>query len=213
MMRWQWILLGLLPKAALAELEVSLYSGQQSAPASDISIQGDATIPESSFRQSWEGRDFVWPIYGGLRVTKWRSENFGWGLDYAHNKVEPPSGTLPFGFSALEFTDGLNTWTVNAYYRWPEALGQTTPYVGAGLGISVPGVEINYLQQETFNYQLTGPAATWLAGVRYPVNDRWSVFAEYKGTYTENRVDLIGGGILETDIVTNAFNIGFNYGF
>jgi len=208
-----WIALCVLPHAAMAELEISFYTGLQSAPSSDLSIRGDGTIPDSDFRQEWEGRSLEWPIYAGLRITQWRSETFGWGLDYAHNKTEPLNGNLPAGFDALEFTDGLNTWTINAYHRWPTSLGEATPYVGGGLGLSVPGVEITYLGEETFNYQITGPAATWLAGVSYPLTEEWSVFGEYKGTYTQNTVDLVGGGTLETDIVTNALNVGVSFGF
>lgn len=201
------------PAPLSAEIELSFYTGQQSALSSDISVRGDRTIPDGDFRQEWEGRSLEWPIYSGVRITQWRSDTFGWGLDYAHNKTEPLDGDLPPGYDALEFTDGLNTWTINAYRRWPEVIGDVTPYVGGGVGISLPGVEITYLGEETFNYQITGPAATWLAGVSYPVNDQWSVFGEYKGTYTENSVDLVGGGTLETDIVTNALNIGVSFDF
>lgn len=201
------------PLAARAELELSFYSGQQTGSPSDISIRGDSTIPDDDFSQSWEGRSLEWPIYAGFRITRWQSETFGWGLDYAHNKVEPLNGELPAGFSALEFTDGLNTWTINAYRRWPETFGGGTPYIGGGVGLSVPGVEITYLGEQTFNYQITGPAATWLAGVSYPVSADWDVFVEYKGTYTQNEVDLDGGGTLETDIVTSAVNLGVSFDF
>lgn len=201
------------PSLARAEVEISLYSGLQSAPTSDITIRGDDTIPDSDFSQVWEGQSLEWPIYGGFRITQWRSDSFGWGLDYAHNKTRPPEGELRPGFNALEFTDGLNTWTINAYRRWPDIFAGATPYVGGGLGLSAPGVEVRYNGIETFNYQITGPAVTWLAGVSYPLNDRWSLFGEYKGTYTQNRVDLIGGGTLDSDIVTNAINIGVTYAY
>lgn len=200
-----------LPSLAAAELEFSLYSGQQTAPPSDIAVRGDSIIPDADFRLNWEGRPLDWPLYAGFRITKWETDTFGWGLDYAHNKTYPKDDVLPAGYNALEFTDGLNTWTINAYRRWPDQFGEATPYVGAGLGLSVPGVEITYLGNRTFEYQVTGLAATWLAGVSYPINDTWAVFGEYKGTYTSNEVDLDTGGTLETDIFTNAFNIGVSY--
>lgn len=201
------------PVPALAEYEFSLYTGNQSAPASDISIRGDDAIPDSDFTQDWVGNSSTWPIYGGFRVTYWQTDTFGFGLDYAHNKVEPPRNGAPAGYDNLEFTDGLNTWTINAYRRWPTAYQNLTPYIGAGAGISLPGVEIRYLGSDTFEYQVTGLAVTWLAGVSYPITDDWSLFGEYKGTYTQNDVDLEGGGSLTTDIVTNAINIGISYKF
>lgn len=202
-----------LPSAVAAEIEVSLYYGQQEAPSSDIDIRGDSAIPDMSFRQEWSGNSSTWPIYGGFRITKWESDVFGWGLDWTHNKVEPRRGSEPAGFGNLEFTDGLNTWTINAYYRFPNAFGDVTPYVGAGAGISAPGVEVRFNGSDTFEYQITGLAVDWLAGVSYPLTQEWSVFGEYKGTYTQNEVDLVGGGTLNTDIFTNAVNIGVSYRF
>ena len=203
----------LAPQAAFSEVEVSLYVGAQSAPPSDIAISGDSVIPDQAFEQDWIGRSFEWPLYAGFRVTKWQTSEYGFGLDYAHNKVEPEGGVLPAGFSALEFTDGLNTWTINGYRRWQNALGDATPYVGAGVGISAPGVEVRFANSQTFEYQITGVAATWLAGVTYPVTDDWSVFGEYKGTFTSNDVDLEGGGSLSSDIFTNALNVGVSFNF
>lgn len=196
-----------------AETEISFYFGQQSAPPSHVRTQGDRVIPDLSFRQRWTGQSFEMPIYAGARITRWRTDRFGWGLDFAHNKVKPARGTMPAGFRRMEFTDGLNTWTVNAYYRWPEALGAVTPYVGAGLGLSVPGVEIRYIGSDTFNYQVTGLAGTWLVGLSRPLNEHWSVFGEYKGTYTSNVAKLSTGGTFSSDIVTHAVNFGLGYRF
>lgn len=201
------------PTMSVAEIEVSLYIGEQTAPPSDIVVDGDSAIPDLSFEQKWEGQSLQWPIYAGFRVTKWQTSDYGYGLDYAHNKVRPPSGELPAGFGALEFTDGLNTWTINGYRRWQNAIGVATPYVGAGVGISAPGVEVRYQGSDTFEYQITGIAATWLAGVKYPVTDAWSVFGEYKGTFTTNDVELEGGGSLTSDIFTNALNVGVSFNF
>jgi lipid A oxidase len=201
------------PSVALAETELSLYIGNQSGPPSDIVIAGDSAIPDLSFEQKWEGQSFQWPIYAGFRVTNWKTSEYGYGLDYTHNKVRPPSSELQPGFGALEFTDGLNTWTINGYRRWQNAIGDATPYVGAGVGISAPGVEVRYQGSDTFEYQITGLAATWLAGVTFPVNEEWSVFGEYKGTFTSNDVELEGGGSLTSDIFTNALNVGVSFSF
>lgn len=214
--RYLGVLLGAMvgsASSAVAEIEVSLYTGLQSAPASDVSVRGDPIIPDSDFSQSWEGKPFEWPLYAGFRITRWTSDTVGFGLDYAHNKTYPKDDELPSGFRALEFTDGLNTWTINAYRRWPALVGNSTPYIGAGAGLSVPGVEVTYGSSRTYEYQVTGPAVTWLAGLSTPLQDQWSMFFEYKGTYTENEVDLETGGRLSSDIVTHALNVGVGFSF
>jgi lipid A oxidase len=203
------------PSLAAAEVELSFYGGVQNAPPSDISIRNDPSIDDDDFTLSWEGRSFEAPPYYGLRATKWRTPTFGIGLDFAHNKVYPTDDSLSSEYTVLEMTDGLNTLTVNAYRRWNGALGNLTPYVGGGLGISLPHVEVtaNDAEPETFGYQLTGPAATWIAGATMPISDRMSVFGEYKGTYSSNTADLATGGTLEADIFTNALNLGVSFNF
>lgn len=201
------------PGLAFAQIELSFYGGAQSAPASDISIRGDDVIADSDFRQNWEGRSSSAPIYYGIRATRWQSPTFGYGLDFAHNKVYPKDDELPAGFDVLEFTDGLNTLTVNAYRRWPNMVGNVSPYIGGGLGVAIPHVEVTNGDSETFGYQLTGPAATWIAGASYPVTDQWSVFGEYKGTFSSNTATLDSGGELRSDIFTNAVNVGVSFNF
>mgnify|MGYP000176449966 CR=1 FL=1 len=200
-----------LPATAIAEVELSFYGGIQSAIGSDVTVSGDTVIPDETNAVDWEGKSFAAPPYYGIRATVWASDEFGYGLDFAHNKIYPK--TLPAGYDTLEFTDGLNTLTVNAYRRWDNAIGDFTPYVGGGLGLSIPHVEVTNGASETFGYQVTGPAATWIAGASYPINDKWSVFGEYKGTYTQNTAELDTGGTLETDVVTNAVNIGLSFRF
>ncbi|MBQ2261969.1 MAG: porin family protein [Loktanella sp.] len=201
------------PSLAFGQVELSFYGGAQSAPASDISIRNDPIIADSDFRQSWEGRSGSAPIYYGIRATRWQSPSFGYGLDFAHNKVYPKDDQLPDGYDVLEFTDGLNTLTVNAYRRWPNMIGDVSPYVGGGVGVSIPHVEVTNGASETFGYQLTGPAATWIAGASYPISDQWSVFGEYKGTFTSNSAKLDSGGKIESDIFTNAVNVGVSFNF
>lgn len=202
-----------LPATAMAEVELSFYGGLQSALESDVAVSGDSVIPDRTDTLTWEGRSFDAPPYYGWRATYWASPEFGYGLDFAHNKVYPKDDVLPAGYSKLEFTDGLNTLTVNAYRRWENAIAGLTPYVGGGVGLSIPHVEVVSGASETFGYQVTGPAATWIAGASYPISDQWSVFGEYKGTYTQNDADLDTGGSLSTDIITNAVNVGVSFRF
>ena len=181
MLRLIAMLLTCLPLMAWAEVELSFYGGIQAAQPSDVSVSGDDVITNGDFSVAWEGRSFDAPPYYGIRATVWQLPEIGYGLDFAHNKSYPKSGELPAGYDVLEFTDGLNTLTVNAYRRWQGAFGAITPYVGGGVGVSIPHVEVTNGTSETFGYQLTGPAATWIAGASYPINDQWSVFGEYKG--------------------------------
>lgn len=202
-----------LPATVMAEVELSFYGGLQSALESDVAVSGDSVIPDRTDTLTWEGRSFDAPPYYGWRATYWASPEFGYGLDFAHNKVYPKDDVLPAGYSKLEFTDGLNTLTVNAYRRWENAIAGLTPYVGGGVGLSIPHVEVVSGASETFGYQVTGSAATWIAGASYPISDQWSVFGEYKGTYTQNDADLDTGGSLSTDIITNAVNVGVSFRF
>lgn len=206
-----WMLFA--PTLAFAQVELSFYGGVQSAPASDVSVRNDPVIDDQDFTQSWEGRSFSAPIYYGIRATRWQSPTFGYGLDFAHNKIYPKDDEKADGFDVLEFTDGLNTLTVNAYRRWPNLLGDVSPYVGGGVGVSIPHVEVTSGTSRTFGYQVTGPAATWIAGASYPIDEQWSVFGEYKGTFSSNTADLDSGGTLATDVFTNAVNVGVSFNF
>ncbi len=199
---------------ALAQVELSFYGGYQTAPHSTVTITGDSVVPDTSIAAGWDGRSFDNPMHLGARLTWWQSDTFGYGLDVDHNKVYADAETLAAtGFEHFEFSDGINIITLNAYRRFPGAFGALTPYVGGGVGISVPHVELTDGDSRTFEYQFGGPAVAWMAGASYAVNDDWSVFGEYKGTYSLNDLDLAGGGTLETDIITNAINFGVSYSF
>ena len=200
--------------AALAEDQFSIYGGIQSAPHSGVTGTDPGGVGDFDFTAGWEGRSFEMPPYWGLRWTRWQTDRFGWGVDINHTKVYADDDTLAdSGFSHFEFSDGLNILTVNAWRRFPDASATVTPYVGAGIGFSVPHVEVTTSGGRVFEYQVTGPAVQWVAGASYSLNDRWSVFGEYKGTYSMNEADLGSGGTLETDIVTNALNFGVSFGF
>ena len=207
-------LLALTPGLAAAEVELSFYGGWQTAPHSGVTIDGDSVVPDSDFTAGWEGRSFEAPPYYGIRATWWQSETFGFGVDFNHAKVYADDETLAeTGFEHFEFSDGINYLTLNAYRRFDPAFGGLVPYVGGGLGVSLPHVELTDGGSRTFGYQLTGPAVTWIAGASYPISEDWSVFGEYKGTWSSNEAELEGGGTLSTDIITNAVNLGVSFDF
>jgi len=200
--------------AVSAEDQLGFYGGIQGSPHSGVSGTDPGGIGAFDFNAGWEGRSFEMPPYWGLRWTRWQTETFGWGVDINHTKAYADDETLSeSGFSHFEFSDGLNILTLNAWRRFPDTNLPVTPYVGAGIGLSVPHVEVTSPGGRVFEYQVTGPAVQWVAGASYSINDRWSVFGEYKGTYSMNEADLGSGGTLETDIITNALNLGISLGF
>ncbi|MGR3269388.1 porin family protein [Thalassococcus profundi] len=209
--------LGLAPiwaTSAAAEMELSIYSGWQTAPHSRIS--GD--YPGGGSYDAligWEGRSFEMPPYYGVRGMWWRDEQLGFGLEFTHTKVYAPDDERDaLGFDSLELTDGLNILTANAMYRWPDKWGSLTPYVGGGVGVAIPHVDVETAAgDKTFGYQYTGPAARVIAGAKYDLNERFAVFGEYQFVYSSNDADLDGGGSLKSDIKTNAINVGLSLKF
>ncbi|SFD89841.1 outer membrane protein [Roseivivax sediminis] len=200
--------------AAAQDYEFSLYSGWQTAPHSRIRGEYPGTGADFDELIGWEGRSFEMPPYYGLRGTWWRNEQLGFGLEFTHTKVYAPEDEREdAGFDSLEFTDGLNILTANAMYRWPDQWGTFTPYVGGGLGLSLPHVDVDTPDSDTYELQIGGPAMRLTAGASYDLTERVSVFGEYQFTYSSNDVDLDDGGSLETDIKTNAVNFGLTLKF
>lgn len=202
-----------MPQALQAETELSVYTGFQGAFSSDVSGD-DGAGGDFDFSADWDGKPIAMPPYYGLRGTYWVNDNWGFGAEFTHTKVYASDETLAdSGFETLEFSDGLNILTANAMRRFPNDT-RVTPYLGFGLGVAIPHVEATPPGgAETFEYQMTGVAARAVAGASYKLNDRWAVFGEYNGTYSANEADLVGGGTLKTNILTNAVNIGTSFSF
>ena len=208
-----WLLACAMP--AQAEIELGFYLGAQTAPHSRVEGTDPSGIGDFSFLAKWEGRSFEAPPYYGIRATWWTNEKLGFGVEFNHAKVYADDATLAAnGFDTLEFTDGINIVTANVWRRWQMPDRPWTPYVGAGIGLSIPHVESQTTGgAKTFEYQVTGPAVQFVAGVKYDLNDKWGLFGEYKGTYSVNEADLVGGGTLKTDLFTNALNVGVSFRF
>ena len=198
--------------AAAADLELSFYTGVQSAPHSGVT-GNDPALGELDFRAGWEGKPFEAPPYYGVRAMWWQPSGWGFGVEVNHAKVYADDETrAENGFERLQFSDGLNLVTANVMRRW-KTDSRWTPYVGGGLGFSVPYVHVTTAAGSTTGYQFGGVAVILVAGAAYSLNDRWDVFGEYKGSFSSNSIDLDNGGELQTDIVTNALNIGVTYKF
>ncbi|MCA0921351.1 outer membrane beta-barrel protein [Pseudooceanicola nanhaiensis] len=204
---------------AAAEIEINAYTGYQTAPHSRIKGDyPDAVGGSYSALIGWDGKSWSMPPYYGVRATWWRTETLGFGIEFSHNKIYADHGDMAAaGFDTLEMTDGLNILTVNVSRRWPGMWmdGALTPYLSAGIGMAIPHVETTATAggPETFDYQVTGPAARATAGVSYAFNDRWSVFGEYQFVWTDIDADLDGGGSLKTTVYNNAINFGVGFKF
>lgn len=205
--------LALTAMPALAETEISVYGGLQSGLSSTASgTRADGSAFNNEI--AWEGRSLSMPIYYGVRAMFWQPSNIGYGIEVTHAKFYAPTGDMPAGFSRLEYSDGHNIATVNVMKRWPGLLADRfTPYAGAGIGIAVPHVDALENGNQTYGYQLTGPALRLVAGTSYELTDRWAVFGEYQFTISENEADLEGGGTLDARLISNALNLGVSFRF
>lgn len=202
------LMLGLAAPAA-AEMELSFYGGYQTAPHSRVEgTRANGTTYSNLI--GWDGKSFAAPPYYGARAMWWRPNDIGFGIELTHAKFYAPAAEMPGGFTALEFTDGHNIITFNAMKRWSGkwANGKLTPYVGAGIGIAMPHVDVTENGNVTYGYQVTGPAFKAIAGAKYDLNQRWAIFSEYQFTISQNEADLAGGGKLETRLISNALNFG-----
>ena len=218
-MQKNWILYGFLAALFLANTanagpEITVFTGLQESPHSVVRGE-DKTLGALDFTAAWEGRSLSAPPYYGVRATWWGSGRFGWGFELTHDKVYADDATLgDNGFNRLEFTDGLNILTVNGIWKGTRRGTAITPYGGVGAGMAIPHVDVEPDGgPHTWEYQLTGPAVRWFAGVRYDLKGEWDLIGEYQGTYSLNDVQLDDGGHLSTNIVTNAINIGITKDF
>jgi len=193
---------------AIAESEFAVFSDIQGSPHSRVYN----TNTGNSFLSGWDGASSSWPIYAGWRYTNWQDEEWGYAINYAHTKAISTDGSSATdAYSTLEFTDGANPITLIAMRRF--SYKEFKPYVGAGLGISLPHVEVEWSgSSKTFEYQYGGPVATFLTGFSYPINKNWNYFTDYQFHYMKLNV-AVDGGRLKTNLITNALNVGVSYRF
>jgi len=202
---------------ASAETQISVFGGANWNFKSDVTLSNSA-IGNDDRSIGWDGGGFETPPYWGVRGTYWLSKNSPWGfaLEYTHQKA---IADLDFStdpkYSHLEFTDGNNLVLIEALYRFsPMMNGTLVPYFGAGIGVTVPHVEVTLKTGDrTFEYQCCGLAAQIMAGLEYKLTDAWSLFTEAKLSYSHIDADLNGGGTLETDLWSPALAIGLTYRF
>ena len=205
------------------DFDLSLYGGFNNAAHSSVSFKNASTsygIADGKYSvNGWEGESFESPIYYGYRLSFYGLKNtdLEFALDFNHSKVKAKS--LPGNLRRLEFTDGINTLTMNVIYNLDEVAKLSfsiLPYVGAGLGIAYPHVDVeggSGTTGKTYDYQNTGLAYQIMTGFKVQLAESWKTFAEYRITFTPIEADLDGAGQLETKILNSQISIGLIYSF
>jgi len=203
------------------ELELGLYGGMNES-SHTYGVLSNGSISQGDYFK-WEGLSFEGPVYYGARLTYWPQSiaNWGFGVDFTHAKAYADLTQLggPGNYSRLEFTDGLNLLTANAFYKHDFDNGLRA-YVGAGAGVAIPHVEITTDPStvvgatETFEYQLAGPAFQAVLGGSYEFADNWRIFGEYKLSYAPIEAELSGGaGTFTTEFTSHHLLAGISYSF
>lgn len=181
---------------AAAEVELSFYGGWQGAPDGGVTVSDGAAEREVSVGEGGLGY--------GARATWWVGGDFGVALDYSHLATGEEAGGVTRG--------ATDTLTLGGLYRWPDAFGGVTPYVGAGVGLARADIT---LQEGAIasEVEATGAAASVVAGASVPLGDNWAVFGEYEGTFTDLEGDTADGRSVATDGLTNSINLGVSFSF
>lgn len=211
------------------DIQGAVYGGYSSAQDSNIDLQQPGGTDMRIHNVRWGSEPDKMPPYHGFRASWWLpfGQSLGGMTDLVYVKAVadrdrevrqsgirggrpvPETEPLSATFQRLEFTDGLNLLTANIVYRLP-FFGRVRPYLGAGLGASIPHAEVQRANssQRTFSFQLAGYVVQAFAGVEFQVASRGSVFAEYRSSYAVNTVQLIDGGTLRTDLWIHHFSTG-----
>ncbi len=199
--------------AAAEQTEISFYGGMNATADSRVSGSDPGGAGLIDFFTGWVDPAASGPSQYGVRLTWWRNQSLGWGLDFSSVGSRAQQNTLAAnGINELEFSNNINLVTVNAYRRWQDT-GNLRPYVGAGFGLAIPKVEFEAGNGRTSQLQVTGPALQMVAGASYPIGGNLSVFGEYKGSISLNNADLVSGGEFTTVTQNNGINVGVSLGF
>jgi lipid A oxidase len=230
-------------KTAHAEFVISGFSGVSSAFNSDLNLHenngNDLTFHDASYKT----HDFNSPLYYGGRLTYFlsRESHWGFGLEFFHSKVyldeassyhvtgtrdgAPVNDTEPAANTFYDFncSHGLNYLTADTFYRF--FLGQPEnfvhrfePYLGAGVGITIPHVELELTNEPRFEqYEFGGLGVLAIAGVSFDITKHIQLFTEYKFSYAHlDKLDFNNGmtsGTISLDSMANHLVFGASYRF
>lgn len=192
------------------ETIVAGYGGITHTHSSDVHFAKAGMTDLTAQSVDWIGRPFKSPIYYGLRAIYWPAgSRVGGMLDFTHAKTisvreqavrfsgtrngRPANGTATIDktFRHLEFSHGHNMLTLNGLLRLGAVTAAIRPYVGGGLGVSLPHTEVQFVDdaKRTYEYQFAGGVGQALAGIEFRLPS-FSVFIEYKLSVAPYRVPL-----------------------
>ncbi len=219
------------------EVQLGFYAGfNRTMPNKVHMVQPGGT--DLTFTDvKWIGESFRPEPYWGLRASYWNPKLRGLGFmfDYSHAKASalktqqvkqsgkrdgvevPPVEPFNKTFRKLEFTHGLNFFTLNALYKARGLHARFAPYAGVGIGLSVPHVDTRRagapIESRTYVHQITGLTFQALGGIEWRLGKtgRVSSFAEYKLNHSSNHAKLNGGGTIDTDMWTHQIPVGISY--
>jgi lipid A oxidase len=201
------------PGGALAppgrELMFAGYSGVPYTYPSDVVIKKDGLHDVTVKDVGWDGKPFVNPIYYGARIVRYGAGRFGTMLDFTHSKAlarldedatftgtlngapAPERARLRDIFRKLEASHGHNMLTLNGLLRLPSFGARIQPYVGLGVGVTLPHseVQLQKADKRTYEYQYAGPVGQALIGIELRTA-RVSYFFEYKFTLAPYEMPL-----------------------
>ena len=205
---------------ATAEVEVSLYMGAGGFGGSNVSGALPGGQPLNEY-VNWDNEDS--PFYYGGRAIWWTSGNYGFGLEGTRAKgVATEEDRESIGAERFDMSDGLNIFTANVMKSWPRRSFE--PYIGAGVGLSVPhaGIRLKGDAADLTAREETGIAARGMVGGKYALSGNWSLFTEYQFTVSDNEIRLesaSAGSTADTDsslktrLTTHAINFGLSFNF
>lgn len=187
-------------ETSVPETIIAGYGGVTHTHASNVHFAKPGLTDLTAHDVQWIGRPFKSPIYYGVRAMHWSAGGrLGGMLDFTHAKaISVREQTVDFSgtrngaaanssakmgdtFRHLEFSHGHNMLTLNGLLSLGRLAPSLRPYVGGGIGLSLPHTEVQFNDESrrTYEYQITGPVGQVVAGieVRLP---RVSVLFEYK---------------------------------
>ncbi len=224
---------------AQAELVASLFGGMAFTENNDLRLKQSGGTDLTFHNVSYEGKDFQSPIYYGARLTYFLSpsSHWGFGLEFFHAKLYLDAGDtvrvtgtragapvddrerVEDTISTFNISHGLNFLTADAMYRWflghrgEDFLGRFQPYVGSGIGAVIPHVESTVAGVHFEQYQWHGPGVQIFAGTNFDLTRHWSLFVEYKFSYTDLDSLSIPGGSLGLSPLTHHLVTGLSFRF